>query len=102
MRDRRKPNASLPSHINGARSEKIMLNFILGSIYTLIILSLGFILGVLYARQKVEEITDKVTEVVRQKLIPTQKAGPVKAITRKEKEDLEKKPITDRIRELVG
>lgn len=82
---------------------QIVINFIIGGVYSLVVLSIGIWIGLLFSSDKPEKIAAKqikrIKEIVSK---PKPDGGPVKAITSQEKEEELKKPVSDRIKEIIG
>lgn len=74
-----------------------MLQFILGGIYTLISLLIGGIIGFAIGTKQVEKAVDKLYKKLNK---PVEHSGPVKRITRQERE-AERDPVVKKIGELL-
>ena len=78
----------------------IILYFLLGGIYSLMILSAGFLFGYYYKNGKLPENISKFKDHFAD--VGNMDAGPVKPITKQEREAEDKKGFTDRVKELTS
>lgn len=75
------------------------LNFIIGGLYTLIVLSVGAILGHLMTSKKID---DKVREVKNRLTPPPPTSGSIKAITPEEIRNESKKGFIRKMEDLIS
>ncbi len=76
----------------------IVLYFILGGIYTIAMVVIGFLAGYYY-KQSLPSVVTKIASSFRQS--NKDDAGPVKPITKVEREAEAQKGFTDRVKELT-
>lgn len=77
-----------------------MFFFIIGGIYTVLILGTGIFIGYLATSGKLEQKVEKAVRKIHQQR--KLESGPVKVITEEEKAEEANKPVTSRIKELIS
>lgn len=80
-----------------------IISFILGGVYTIAMLVVGFLAGYYYRNNKLPQIKtmDNLVDAFANKFSKKDEAGPVKSITKVEREAEKTKGFTDRIKELT-
>ena len=78
----------------------IILYFVLGGLYTILMITVGFFVGYYYKNSELpySKIVSKITKRFESK---KDEAGPVKSITKVEREAEAQKGFTDRVKELT-
>ena len=72
--------------------------FLIASVYTIFLLTLGLFLGYLLGRKRLERVIERIEESMTE----APKGGPIKAKTKTDNENEKNKGFIDRFKSIVG